>query len=125
MAMNKSGHRPAGGPHSRNVKHTTAPKVEPRARGVNPSAVNQLGGMVGDHVTHTGESTGYRGEPLVRGPGYNAPVGPTNMMPSGPGGGRKVYASGSQGTQGRPARGNPEPARDILSSFGPESSRGR
>jgi hypothetical protein len=116
MATNRGGHVPAGGLHSRQVRHTTAPKVEPRARAINPSAVNQLGNFIGDHATHSAKSTGYRGEPLVRGSGYNAPVGPTNMMPSGPGSGRKVYGSGSQSTYGSPAAGNPSPnaQRDAL-----------
>src|SRR5215469_16999617 len=89
--------RPAGqGPQ----RHTIAPKREPRSRAINPSAVNQLGAMLGDKVTHVPGSTGYRGEPLVRGPGYNNPQGPTNMALSGPGAGRKTYGSGSQSTHG-------------------------
>jgi hypothetical protein len=128
MASRNSGHRPAGGLHSRNVKHTTAPKVEPRARAMNPGGVNQLGNHIGDHATHSGKSTGYRGDPFVRRPGYNAPVGPTNMMPSGPGAGRQIFGGGSQAVHGGPAaklagEGRLEPGRDILGSFGPESKR--
>jgi hypothetical protein len=87
------------------------------ARGVNPSAVNQLGNLVGDHVTHTGKSTGYRGEPLVRGPGYNPPQGPTSFNNVGPGKGRTLYGqSGSQGVHGGVASGSPRPnmQRDAL-----------
>jgi hypothetical protein len=116
-----TGHKPGGGLHSRTVKHTTAPKVEPRARAINPSAVNQLGNFVGDHVTNR-DSTGYRGEPLVRGPGYNAPLGITDPVKAvGVGGGRTIYKTGYQDQHGRPAPGNP-PAqgRDTLSEFGPD-----
>jgi len=126
MATNRSGHRPGGGIASRNVKHVTAPKVEPRAYARNPAAVSQYGNLVGDHVTRAGES-GYRGEsdPTMR-RGYNAPVGPTNMALSGPGAGREVMRSGGQGTHGATNSGNaPAKNRDILSSYGPESSRPR
>jgi len=119
--MNRSGHRPGGGLHSKQTVHSRNPKVEPRARAINPSAVNQLGNFDGDHVTHRGDSTGYRGEPLVRGAGYNAPVGPTNMMPSGPGSGREVMRSGQQGQHGSVAGSRAPQGRDILGSFGPES----
>jgi hypothetical protein len=116
-----TGHKPAGGLHSRQVRHTTAPKVEPRARAINPSAVNQLGNFVGDHVTHRGDSTGYRGEPLVRGSGYNNPVGPSSMALSGPGAGREVMKSGQQSQHGGVAGSRAPQGRDILGSFGPES----
>jgi hypothetical protein len=121
--MRRSGTGSGGGYGSRPVRHVTAPKVEPRARGVNPSAVAQLGEHVGDKVTHVKGSTGYRGEPLVRGSGYSPPVGPTdNVAACGVGGGRTVMKSGSQQQYG--SGGAPEPAgRDILGAFGPESKR--
>jgi hypothetical protein len=86
----------------------------------------QLGALVGDHITHKG-STGYRGEELVRGKGYAPPAGPTdNVKAVGVGGGRTVYGCGSQDQHGQPAQGNPQAAgRDVLSQFGPESSRPR
>jgi hypothetical protein len=122
--MRRSGTGSGGGYGSRTVKHTTAAKVEPRAYARNPGAVAQYGALVGDHVTRAG-SSGYRGEPdptMRR--GYNNPVGPTNMALSGPGAGRKIYGSGSQQMYGS---GGPEKpsGRDILGSFGPESSRPR
>jgi hypothetical protein len=108
--MRRSGTGSGGGFGSSNVRHTSAPKVEPRARGINPSAVNELGNLVGDHATHSAKSTGYRGEPLIRGPGYNNPQGPTNMALSGPGAGRTLHGpSGSQGCHGTPNPGNPTP----------------
>jgi hypothetical protein len=105
--MRRSGTGSGGGYGSSNVRHTSNPKAEPRARAINPSATNLLGNHIGDHVTHSGKSTGYRGEQLIRGAGYNAPVGPANMMPSGPGSGREVMRSGQQGQHGSPARGAP------------------
>jgi hypothetical protein len=82
--------------------------------------------MQGSHVTR-GEDSSYRGDPFYRGKGYATPVGPTdNVAAVGVGGGRKVYASGSQGMTGNVAPGNaPAKNRDILSSYGPESSRSR
>jgi hypothetical protein len=116
MAKNRTGHRPGGGIASRVVKHVTAPKREPRARAINPGGVNQLGNHVGDHVTNKAGGTGYRGEPLIRGSGYNAPVGPTNMMPSSAGAGRQTMHCGSQGTHGSVNPGSPRPntQRDAL-----------
>jgi hypothetical protein len=96
-----------GGYGSRPHRDVRAPKAEPRARGINPSAVAQLGAHVGDHITNKA-STGYRGEPLVRGSGYSPPVGPTdNVAACGVGGGRTVMKSGSQGMTGQPDRGMP------------------
>jgi hypothetical protein len=46
MANRNSGHRPAGGLHSRQVVHSKAPKVEPRARQVREQAVGQIGTMM-------------------------------------------------------------------------------
>jgi hypothetical protein len=125
MAQSRGGfHRPAGGYGSRNVRHTSVPKVEPRARGQNPSAVAQLGSHVGDHTTNNPKSTGYRGEQLVRGAGYNNPVGPSSMALSGPGSGRNIMKTGSQAMQGAANPGNPRPVPSghIISSFGPDKS---
>jgi hypothetical protein len=122
MATNRSGHRPGGGIASRNVTHRNAPKREPRPRAINPSAVNQLGNLLGDHITNKA-TTGYRGEELVRGKGYSGPIGPTdNVAACGVGGGRDVHKTGSQGMTG--SGGAPKPAgRDILREYGPDSKR--
>jgi hypothetical protein len=96
MASNRSGHRPAGGPQSKRVIHKPQPKIEPRAREMNVAAVSQLGA-----------STRFLKEDLEKGRGYNPPVGPTNNLVSGPGGGRTVMKSGSQGCHGTPDRGMP------------------
>jgi hypothetical protein len=117
-------HKPGGGLHSRVVKHSTNPKVEPRAYARNPGAVGQYGAIQGSHVTR-GRDSPYRGEPdptMRR--GYNNPVGPTNMALSGPGAGREVMRSGGQGTHGPVAPGNaPAKNKDILSSYGPDYRR--
>ena len=77
------------GYQSRNVRHTSAPKVEPRSHRVREPAVAQIGGNYGDHVTRGG-STGWRPGSIYGGKGYSNPVGPTNMALSGPGAGREV-----------------------------------
>lgn len=95
---------------SRNVRHVSAPKMEPRAKAINPGGVNMLGNMVGDHITEGRRASKYRGEPLYRGPGYNAPLGITDPVKAvGVGGGRTIHSCGSQGQQGAPAPGNPPP----------------
>jgi hypothetical protein len=84
-----------------------------------PAAVNQLGAKVGDHTTGKRGSSGYRGEELVRGPGYNPAPGfgnavALNVGGGGPGTGRTVMRSGSQQTHGAPAAGSPMPkAKEI------------
>ena len=47
--MRRSGTGSGGGYGSRNVKHVTAPKVEPRSHRVREPAVAQIGGNYGDH----------------------------------------------------------------------------
>ena len=108
MAQDRMGHKPGGGLHSRNVRHSSAPKVEPRSHRVREPAVAQIGGNYGDHVTQGG-STGWRPGPLYGGKGYSNPVGPTNMALSGPGAGREILRSGGQGTHGATNPGNPRP----------------
>ena len=96
MPQNRSGHRPAGGLHSSRVVHKPQPKVEPRAKAINVERVAQIG-----------ISTFLGKDPLYEGRGFNAPVGPTSTLVSGPGGGRTVMKSGSQGTHGPVDKGVP------------------
>ena len=111
------------GYQSRNVRHTSAPKVEPRSHRVREPAVAQIGGNYGGHVTRGG-STGWRPGPLYGGKGYSNPVGPTNMALSGPGAGREVMRSGGQGQHGAANPGNaPAKSTDILRQFGPDSRK--
>ena len=111
MATHRSGHRPAGGVHSKQVIHKPQPKVEPRAKAINVERVAQIG-----ISTFLGKGELYEGR------GFNAPVGPTSTLVSGPGGGRTIYESGGQHGL-KPAREMPS-GRDILSEYGPESKRG-
>jgi hypothetical protein len=123
--MRRSGVGSGGGYKMNKHRDTRAPKSEPRPRAINPSSVAQLGALVGDHVTHKGKSTGYKGEELVRGKGYSGPIGPTdNVKAVGVGGGRTTYHCGTQDQHGAPAPGNP-PAqgKDILSQFGPDTRK--
>lgn len=59
-------------------------KAEPKARAVHPGAVDQQG-----------QSLAFKGDPLINGPGYHADAPPRQA--AGPGGGRQVHKSGSQG----------------------------
>jgi hypothetical protein len=96
MATHRSGHRPAGGLHSKQTIHKPQPKFEPRAKAMSVERVSQIGATVS-----------FRKPPLEEGRGYNAPVGPTSTLVSGPGGGRTVMKSGSQGQHGAVDRGMP------------------
>ena len=123
--MRRSGKGSGGGIGMNKHVERRAPKVEPRARGINPSAVAQLGQHVGDHSTNNPRSTGYRGEQLVRGAGYNNPVGPASLALSGPGAGRTVMKSGQQSCHGATNPGNPRPvpSEHIIESYGPTYRR--
>jgi hypothetical protein len=97
-----SSHRPAGGLHSRNVSHTSAPKQEPRPHRASPVGASQLGQKVAYQ----------KDELLSRGGGYSPPQGPTQSV-AGPGGGRDVHPSGSQhGLNKNPQA--PEPGRSLF-----------
>jgi hypothetical protein len=111
------GHKPAGGLHSRNVGHVSAPKVEPRPHARNPARVAQYGELVGDHITNK-SSTGYKGDPDFTRKGYAPPVGPTSFSNVGVGGGRTIYKTGSQCQTGTPDRGEarPQSPRGILNN---------
>jgi hypothetical protein len=110
---------------SRHVTHRSAPKVEPKAYAKRPAGAAALGSFYGDHTTNRPGSSGFKGEKLDGGRGYQPPVGPTdNVAAVGVGGGREVMRSGGQGMHGQPAPGNaPAKSTDILSGYGPESKR--
>ena len=103
-----------GGYSSNKLSQSKAPKAEPRSKAMSPEAVAQLGA-----------ATAFQKKPLEMGPGLGGPVGPTNNLVNGPKGqGRNVHHCGSQGTHG-PVAGQPRPqGADILSSYGPERSKG-
>jgi hypothetical protein len=123
--MRRSGTGSGGGYGSRNVVDKPV-RTGAGAKAAHVGGVSQLGNKVGDHITNK-SGTGYRGDPLFAGPGYN-PVKygnelATNVGRGGPGKGREVMACGSQGQHGQVA-GTPRPqGRDILSQFGPDTRK--
>lgn len=74
-------------------------KVEPRAAAISPGAVSYLGNAKGNHTTDSGDFTPHYPN-MNLGNGYN-PSGPNGAVPGwdgeGPGAGRVVRNSGSQG----------------------------
>jgi hypothetical protein len=78
--------------------------------------VAQWGALVGNHATHQGKSSNYKGDPDFTRRGYSPPQGPTdNVKAVGVGGGRTIYASGSQCQTGtNPGNPRPNPRRDAL-----------
>jgi hypothetical protein len=101
--------------------------VEPRVRtgkgsyGTRPSGVAGIGTSYGSHITNKSD-TGYRGPKFHDGKSFQ-PVKfgnevALNVGKGGPGTGREVMASGSQGCHGQPATGNPPPnrQRDALNN---------
>src|SRR6516164_6853765 len=126
--VSKSGNQKGGGYGSRQHVETKV-RTGSGSRSTNPGGVGQLGQKQGDHITRGG-SSGYRGDPLHSGRSFQpVPFGNEVALNVGKGGcgtGRTIYKTGSQGMQGTTNPGNPRPqGRDILSSFGPDSSRPR
>ncbi len=121
MAKSKVG----GGPHSKNVVRKEVRTGSPRQQG-HPGGVAQIGAHVGSHATNKG-NTGYRGEPIFKGPANSVPLGNEVAAKTvcGPGGSRDIYKTGFQQTHGAVVvAGNPAPkGRDILGEYGPESKR--
>jgi len=113
--VSKSGNQKGGGYGSR--QHVEKPvRTGTGSRGTHPGGVAQLGQHVGDKATHGNpKGTGYRGEPLHNNRSFQpVPFGnemALNVGKGGPGTGREVMASGSQGCHGQPAAGNPPPNR--------------
>jgi hypothetical protein len=104
------GHKPAGGPKSKNV---TEPRVRTGSgsKGISEGWVSQRGNKVGNHITDD-KNTGYRGEPKFTGKNFQ-PVKfgnevALNVGKGGCGTGRTLYGqSGSQGTHGATNPGKP------------------
>jgi len=126
MVMKGSG----GGGYGSRVVTERPVRTGTGSRGTNPGGVGQLGNVQGSHVTR-GEESNYRGDPLHSGRSFQpVPFGnqvALNVGRGGPGTGRDVHASGSQGVHGGTNSGNPRPvpAKHVLESYGPESSRPR
>jgi len=123
----KGGNQKGGGYGSR--QHVEKPvRTGTGSRSTNPGGVGQLGIKQGDHVTRGG-SSGYRGDPFHAGRSFQpVPFGNEVALNVGKGGcgtGRTIYKTGSQGTQGNVAPGNPPrvPDRHIIESYGPDYRR--
>jgi hypothetical protein len=109
MQMRRSGVGSGGGIGMNKQVNSRNPKVEPRARGINPGYAGQLGEMEGSHSTD-GRETGYRGTPMSAKRAYNAPGMISDPVKAvGVGGGRTVHHCGSQGVQGPVDPGDPRP----------------
>jgi hypothetical protein len=120
--MRRSGRGSGGGIGMNKITHRSAPKTEPKAYAKRPAGAAGLGSFYGDHTTNRLGSSGFKGEKLEGGRGYEPPGMISDPVKAvGVGGGRKVYGSGSQSQYGNPAPGNP-PAKstDILNQFGPD-----
>ena len=115
-----SGHKPAGGLHSKNVVHPGV-RTGSGSHSTRPSGTAQIGTMYGDHVTDKSETSRYSGERLHNPERNFQPVKfgnevALNVGKGGPGVGREVMRSGGQGCHG-PVAGSPRPAgRGILNN---------
>jgi hypothetical protein len=125
--VSTSGNQKGGGYGSR--QHVEKPvRTGTGSRSTNPGGVGQIGQSQGSHVTR-GEESNYRGDPLHSGRSFQpVPFGnevALNVKGGGCGTGRTIYKTGSQGTQGQPAAGNPPPvpSRHIIESYGPDYRR--
>jgi hypothetical protein len=125
--MRSSGKGSGGGLGSKNVVRPGG-RNGAAARGVNPGHANQIGPALGNRAME--KQTNYRGEPKFTQSPKSVPLGnevAKNVGGGGPGAGRTVMGSGSQGQHGGVA-GSVKPAgRDILNEFGNDSAsvRGR
>jgi hypothetical protein len=88
------------------------------ARGINPGFAGDIGAKRHQQTDRT---------PMRAAPPYSAVLGNEAALRvgrGGPGADRTVHKSGSQAIYGQPVQGPSRPARDILSEFGKERSRG-
>jgi len=114
--MAQGNHRPGGGLHSKNVVHPGYRHGDQR-REVKRAGVAQLGQKKGNHITHAGgQRLDYSGVPIFGGQGYPSKLGNRVAVETtcGPGGSRTVMRSGSQGTQGAPNPGQPNPSGELF-----------
>jgi len=111
----------------------------PSTKKISPSAVADLGISKGDHVTNRG-TVKRPANPLVTGTMKQVPSGNAVALNAAgskakPGAGRVVHSSGSQSQYGSARQGEGSlpnvpsgtgtAGQDLLSQFGPESSRGK
>lgn len=84
-----------------NIKGPMDQKIEPRSKAISPAAVSWLGNSKGSHASdHAGDIANPKYPNMNLGNGFN-PSSPNGRLPgwdgSGPGAGRIVRNSGSQG----------------------------
>jgi hypothetical protein len=114
-----------GGIHSNKVVAKPMRGGAPR-EGITAGYSGQIGTALGDHVTDRGAQTANRAaEPMKAASPYKSAMGnelATNVGKGGPGKGRTVYASGSQGHHGQatPAANKSTLPRDVHGFVGPE-----
>jgi hypothetical protein len=124
-----SGHKPAGGLHSRNVVRPKYREGQQKRRDV-PAGVAQIGQRQGNHitskVTEGGDgragATRYGGLEIDGGAGFRSELGNSVAVRTAakPGGSRTVMPSGSQCMTGPVNRGEPlTPKNEIFPGFGP------
>ena len=110
MATHRGGHKPGGGIASR-VNVQPSVRTGSGSKGISPGWVGQKGQMQGNKITHVQGTTNYTGEKKFTGQNFNpVPYGnqvALNVGQGGPGKGREVMRTGSQGVHGAPAQGAP------------------
>jgi hypothetical protein len=119
MAKNMTGHKAAGGLHSKNVVRPGI-REGAKASGINPHHPGQPGIMMGSHSTEHGGRlpSGKIVEKMqtVAPTAASVPLGNTlvtNVGGGGPGKGRTVYATGTQMTHGPVAAGAERPLPSL------------
>ncbi len=118
------GNKPAGGIGSRVVKQGSVRTGDP-ARGINPGHVAQQGRALGNHATDAQGKRLNPVEPKFTQSPPSVKLGnevAKNDGGGGPGAGRTVMTTGSQGQRGAVAGSTKPAGRDILSDFGPDSA---
>jgi hypothetical protein len=88
----------------------------PRTNVVSPTSADQVG-----------QTLAFPKDPLPIGTMPQVPMGnalATNVGKGAPGAGRTIHGCGSQGTHGPTVPGSSPQPKDILSSYGPERSKG-
>jgi hypothetical protein len=92
---------------------------------IDPRGVSQYGYATGSTLRQAGSFTGKNSAlPVNAGTASQVPMGNAvalNVGKGGPGTGRAVYRSGYQALHGKPV-GAPVQGREILGSYGPETS---
>jgi hypothetical protein len=99
------------------------------SKGVKPGYTSQLGSAKGTHLTEGRETPASKAlvakDAMAKPAGNTVPFGNAKALDvgkGGPGTGRVVMATGTQGVHGPIDRGNPRPVpkQDLLREFGPD-----